>query len=480
MTHETFEARTRFDAPAERVFHLHTTPQSLPRLTPPFDPMQVVRTDGGIQDGDRTELRIPLLGPLTVGWTAEHRGYRPPNEFRDVQVEGPFASWEHTHRVDPDGPDASVLTDRIAYRLPFGPLGKLGAGFVRHKLERGFRWRHARMAHDLRLHMRSGRPLRVAMSGASGMLGRALTSLLVTGGHTVVPLVRGGRTEGIPWDIRKGQLDPASLEGFDAVVHLAGSNIGQRWTESVKREALRSRVDGTRLLATALSQLERPPEVFVSMSATGFYGHSDETVDERTAAGEGFLSEICQRWEEESRVEGVRVVNPRMGVVLSPEGGALQKMRLPFSLGLGGRLGSGRQGFPWVSIGDAVGALYWMLLEPSLEGPVNVTGPELLDNAAFTKQLGHVLRRPTVLPAPAFALRLALGEMADEALLGGVFVRPGALSESGYPFMHRTLEAALRHVLGRAAPGADRSLFSRGATTPPRAENTNRVAAERA
>lgn len=449
MANETFVAKTRFPAPAERVFDLHATPQSLPRLTPPFDPMRVVRTDGGIQDGDRTVLRIPLLGPVNVGWTAEHRGYRPPHEFRDVQVKGPFAHWEHTHRVEPDGPEACVLTDHIEYELPFGPLGGIARGFVRAKLARGFRWRHARMAHDLRLHARSETPLRVAMSGASGMLGRALTALLVTGGHTVVPLVRDGRAGGIPWDIHAGELDPNSLEGFDAVVHLAGSNIGRRWTKSVKREALRSRVEGTRLLARTIGQLERPPSVFVSMSATGYYGHGSTPVDEGDPAGSGFLAEICQRWEEESRVEGVRVVNPRMGVVLSPSGGALQKMQLPFSLGLGGRLGSGRQGFPWVSIEDAVGALYWMLLEPSLEGPVNVTGPELLDNAAFTKQLGHVLRRPTLLPAPAFALRLALGEMADEALLNGVFVRPSALSASGYPFMHPTLEAALRHVLGR-------------------------------
>ncbi|MFK7988000.1 MAG: TIGR01777 family oxidoreductase [Sandaracinaceae bacterium] len=457
MGNETFVARTRFTAPAERVFDLHTTPQSLPRLTPPFDPMTVVRTDGGIHEGDRTVLRIPVFGPLRVGWTAEHRGYRPPHEFRDVQVKGPFARWEHTHRVEPDGPEACVLTDHIEYKLPFGPLGRLGRGFVQAKLARGFRWRHARMAHDLSLHAHSDTPLRVAMSGASGMLGSALTALLVTGGHTVVPLVRDGRPGGIPWDVRAGELDCRELEGFDAVVHLAGSNIGQRWTPSVREEAMQSRERGTQLIARALGQLKRPPRVFVSMSATGYYGHRSEPVDESAKAGEGFLAEVCQRWEEASRVPGVRVVNPRMGVVLSPTGGALKKMLLPFSVGLGGRLGDGRQGFPWVSIEDAVGALYWMLLEPSLEGPVNVTGPELLDNATFTKRLGHVLRRPTLLPAPAFALRLALGEMADEALLNGVRARPNALTASGYPFMHPTLEPALRHVLGRAAPGEEQA-----------------------
>ncbi|HJL15973.1 MAG TPA: TIGR01777 family oxidoreductase, partial [Sandaracinaceae bacterium LLY-WYZ-13_1] len=437
-----------------QVFAFHERPGAFRRLTPPYERVEVERREGSIRNGDRTVLRM-RLGPLSRRWVAEHRGYEAGRQFVDVQVSGPFARWEHLHRVEPNGDGGSVMIDRVRYALPLGGLGAaLGKGMVEKRLKRMFAYRHEVLAHDAQLHARAaGRTLKVAMTGASGLLGTSLTALLESGGHTVVPLVRGEDRPGIQWSPRQGTIDRAALEGFDAVVHLAGENLAQRWSEGTKERIRASRWQGTKLLANAIAELERPPATFVSMSAVGFYGASgDAVLDESSARGDDFLAEVCVGWEEASRRAeevGVRVVNPRMGVVLSPAGGALSLMKIPFWMGLGGRVGDGAQYMSWVGIDDAVGALYWALLEPSLRGPVNVTAPEPVTNRRFTDTLGRVLRRPTPFPLPAAVVKLALGEMGEATLLGGQRVQPTALEASGYPFAHRRLEDALRHLLGR-------------------------------
>lgn len=449
-----FVAESVIDASAEEVFAYFERDGALRRLTPPYEEMQVVSREGGIGDGARVELRMKV-GPFRRRWVAEHRGYVPGRQFVDVQTEGPFARWEHTHRFEPLEANRCRVVDQIHYALPLGGLGRaLGEGAVRRRLERVFTYRHAVLAHDMRLHRLAERPLRVAMTGASGFLGRNLRALLESGGHEVVPLVRGQGRRGIEWDPEQGRIDRAALEGFDVVYHLAGEPIAQRWTPAAKERIRRSRREGTRLLATTLAELARPPSVLVSMSGVNYYGVSDEAADESSPAGTGFLAEVCIGWEEASshaKAAGTRVVNPRMGVVLSPEDGALAKMLPAFSAGLGGRIGSGRQEFSWVSVDDAIGALYFCALHRELEGPVNVTAPEPISNARFVEALGEVLGRPVVMPLPAFAIRAALGEMGEEALLGGVRAFPRRLEKAGYPFAQPRIEDALRHLLGRPA-----------------------------
>ena len=300
--------------------------------------------------------------------------------------------------------------------------------------------------------------MHVLVSGASGLIGSALVPALDTGGHRVTRLVRGagdGGGDTVRWDPDAGVIDAAALEGVDAVVHLAGETVAGRWTRSKKERIMESRRGGTGLLARAIAGLERPPHTLVCASAIGVYGNrGDEPLTERSDTGSGFLADVVREWEAATRPAaeaGIRVVNLRFGIVLSPRGGALGQMLTPFRLGVGGPLGSGRQYMSWISIDDVVGAIQHALVASRLSGPVNATAPEPVTNRVFSRTLGRVLRRPALLPVPPVALRLLFGQFADEGLLWGQRVLPEKLLESGYHFRHPSLEAALRHVLGRTA-----------------------------
>jgi uncharacterized protein (TIGR01777 family) len=270
----------------------------------------------------------------------------------------------------------------------------------------------------------------------------------------VTRLVRGAAKEGeIVWN-PGATWDATPLDRVDAVVHLAGANIASaRWSGLVKQRIQASRVQATERLCQALAGLRSPPRVFVCASAVGIYGdRGDERLTEESPLGIGFLADVGREWEQATAPAsqaGIRVVNLRFGIVLSPRGGALSKMLLPFQLGAGGRVGSGRQFWSWISIDDAAGAIHHAILTESLSGPVNVVAPEPVSNREFTRVLGKVLRRPTVLPLPAFAARAGLGEMANELLLASTRVEPRVLQQSGYEFRQPTLESALKHVLGR-------------------------------
>jgi uncharacterized protein (TIGR01777 family) len=299
--------------------------------------------------------------------------------------------------------------------------------------------------------------LRIAISGASGLVGSALASLLNSEGHEIVALVRRKPDPSagqVYWNPEIGVVDRDGLEGLDAVVHLAGENIAsRRWSAKRKAKLRDSRVVGTTLLTEALATLARPPGVLVSASAIGFYGdRGEETLDEHSAAGTGFLADLAQEWEAAAVAAeraGIRVVKLRVGVVLSASGGALAKMLPPFRLGLGGRLGDGRQIMSWIALADLVRAVRFAIETSAIAGAVNATAPNPASNAEFTRVLGRVLGRPTLFPIPAPALRLIFGEMADEILLGGADVRPRRLEESGFVFEHPDLEGALRSELER-------------------------------
>jgi uncharacterized protein (TIGR01777 family) len=449
---EKFEASVELPASAEEVFAWHTRPGALQRLSPPWESLTVFSSDG-VRDGGRTVLEVQI-GPVHERWVAVHRDVTAGRGFVDEQLEGPFRSWIHTHRIEPLGPDRARLTDSIEYALPFGALGRLfGGGAVQRRLERSVAYRHAILADDLRRHAeQGGRRLRVAVSGASGLIGGVLVPMLTSLGHEVRSLVRRAPQPGeIAWDPERGVIDADQLAGLDAVVHLAAENIGEgRWSEAKKQAIRDSRVRGTALIAEALARLRGGPRTLVSMSAIGWYGDRREPVDESSARGEGFLSEVCEAWEraaDPARAAGLRVVHPRGGVALTPAGGPLPRMLGAFKMGAGGRIGRGDQGLSWVAIDDLVAGLHAALLRDDLAGPVNVCSPEPVDSATFTRVLGQVLRRPTFLPLPEAAVRLAFGEMGEALLLEGAFVRPARLQAVGHRFGYPALEAALRHLL---------------------------------
>jgi uncharacterized protein (TIGR01777 family) len=294
--------------------------------------------------------------------------------------------------------------------------------------------------------------MKVLVTGASGLIGGALCAALASDGHQVVRLVRRppqGTAEA-QWDPLA--VNPAPFEGGDAVVHLAGENIaGGRWSAARKSRIVNSRVQGTETLATSLARTNQRPKVLVSASAIGYYGsRGDEVLTEASAAGAGFLAETCRQWEAATQpavAAGIRVVLVRTGLVLSPRGGALAKMLTPFRLGVGGRVGTGRQWWSWISLEDEVDLMLHALTNASLRGPVNAAAPNPVTNAEFTRILGRVLRRPTLFPVPAFAVRLMFGEMGEELLLASQRVQPAAALASGFRFAYADLEGALRSLL---------------------------------
>ena len=295
--------------------------------------------------------------------------------------------------------------------------------------------------------------MRVAVSGASGLIGGALARKLASEGHDVVRLVRG-----IHWDPAAGTIDPASLEGCDAVVNLAGENVFGRWTTAKKDRIRESRVGGTRLISEAIAGLARRPRVLLAASAVGYYGDQGTAeLTEQSAAGDDFLARVARDWEGatgDAARAGVRVANLRFGVVLASSGGVLAKMLLPFRLGLGGTVGSGAQYFPWIALDDALGAILHVLATDALSGPVNITAPHPVTQREFVRTLGRVLRRPSVLPVPTFALKLVFGREAAELMTGGQRVAPARLLASGYRFRLSEIEPALRDLLAapRGAP----------------------------
>jgi len=458
-----YRHRIELDHPVETVFQWHRMPGAFARLSPPWENVRVRASSGGIEPGGRVELEL-RKGPASLGWVVEHTEFEENRLFVDEQVSGPFAAWRHEHRFSPLGPDRCALEDVVTWEAPMGALGEtFGGSYIQRSLERLFRFRAARLVGDLEFHRRmetlrgkDAPPLTVGITGATGLIGTQLTHLLTTGGHVVRRVTRSPEagSSDVGWNPSRGEIDAEALEGVDAVVHLAGESIaGVRWTDAKKKAIHRSREAGTLLLSRTLAGSRKRPAVLVSASGVDYYGErGDEALTEDAGPGQGFLSEVCMAWEEATRPArsaGIRTVLLRTGVVLSAGGGMLGTVLLPFKLGVGGRLGSGRQYVSWVDLDDHLGIILHALANTRVEGPLNSTAPNPVPNAAFTDVLGRVLGRPTLLPVPGFAIRTLLGEMGEELLLQGQRVVPEKARRTGYAFLRPEIEDALRLQLGR-------------------------------
>jgi len=452
-----FEKRSAMPVPVHELYAWHARPGAFERLTPPWRRLRVVERSGTITDGDRLVFEYGI-GPVKRRWVALHRDHVEGAGFTDVQLEGPFAHWQHRHSFFPKTDTTSTLQDHVDYGLRGPAVAVRGAERIaRRQVERLFAFRHRRTRDDLARHaaFRDHPRMRIAITGGSGFIGGALAAFLGAGGHEVVRLTRR-RDPGpgwVHWDPAAATVDAAALEGVEAIVHLAGTSIAGLWTPRRRREILASRRQGTDLVARTAAGLERPPKVIVSASAVGWYGSRDaEELTEESAPGDGFLAEVCRVWEgalDPARQAGIRVVSTRFGLVLGGAGGLLAAMLPAFRLAAGARFGDGRQWMSWVAVDDVLGAILMALHDASLSGPVNITAPRPLTNREFTATLARVLRRPAVLAAPRVVVERGLGEMGQDLLLTSQRVLPARLTAAGFTWLFPDLEGALRFELGR-------------------------------
>lgn len=442
------------DAPREEVFAWYARPGAFARLSPPWQPVRLRSEAGSLRDG-HAELALP--GGFR--WVAEHQadGYDPPRRFVDEVGGRGLASlparlvlrWRHTHDFEEVGEGKTLVIDAVETPVPETVLRPM------------FVYRHRQLAEDLAAHQRAKdhglTPATVAVTGASGLVGSALTAFLSTGGHRVIRLVRGAAINPDERQWNPDDPDPGLLVGVDAVVHLAGASIAGRFTDGHRRAIRDSRIGPTRKLAELVARTAARPAVLICASAVGYYGYDrgDEVLTEDSERGAGFLADVVADWEDAlspAEQSGTRVVRVRTGIVQSPRGGTLGLVRRLFAAGLGGRLGDGRQWQPWIGIDDLVDIYHRGIWDGGLSGPVNAVAPNPVRNSEYTKTLGRVLRRPTVLPVPRLGPRMLLGNQgARELAYASQHVLPERLRDAGHDFRTPELEQALRHLLGRAA-----------------------------
>ena len=441
------------DHPLGEVFAWHTRPGAMPRLVPPWQPMTVVAETTSVANG-----RAVLGLPAGLRWVAQHEAddFDPPYRFVDELSSDGLRSWppriigrwRHTHSFSAVGPEATRVHDRVEAPVPAAALRST------------FVYRHRQLRDDLAVHREAAEagtpPLTVAVTGASGLVGSALTALLTSGGHRVIRLVRHdahGPDERL-WqpDAPVGDL----LDGVDAVVHLAGASIAGRFTDAHRAEIRDSRIEPTRRLAEVAARGADGPRTFVTASAIGFYGYDrgDELLDESGSRGDGFLADAVADWEAAATPAadaGLRVVAMRTGIVQAARGGTLKLMRPLFAAGLGGRLGSGRQWLSWVGIDDLIDMYYRALFDERVTGPVNAVAPNPVRNVDYTKALARTVHRPAVIPVPSFGPRLLLGSQgARELAEADQRVTPAKLLSLGHRFRQPEIGEALAHQLGHA------------------------------
>jgi uncharacterized protein len=458
--------RVRFEqalpCSARALFDYHAEVGAFDRLTPSWEDVEVVQPLVALRDDEVVVLKAKL-GPVPLTMCAVHSEVKVPTAnteggFVDEQQGGPFAHWRHQHRFVPDGADVCRLIDDIEYSLPSLPFASLVAGgYVAARLERMFRYRHDITKHDVRLRGRWGaKRLRIGITGMRGLVGAELARLCRVLGHEVVPFERTTATStphAIAWNPDAGTIDVQAASGLDAVVHLAGENIGDGRLDQTKLERIhRDRTQHASGLRTALLRCAQPPKVFVGASAIGYYGdRGDDVLTENAPAGDNAFAHLCSDWEASMTSDApaiMRTVVLRVGIVLSPRGGALAKVLPLFRAGLGGPIADGNMWMPVIGLDDLADILARAIHEESMKGTYNAVGPEPVTNAQYTHLLSQLLHRPAILPVPAAALRAATGLLADQAVLASARVIPQRLLDEGHVFRHSTARAALAHGLG--------------------------------
>jgi uncharacterized protein (TIGR01777 family) len=463
-TESIFIKSTKIPATNKDAFDYHAREGALERLVPPWSILTVTSHEGNIRDGAISAFRVSF-GVIGFKWTAVHFGYLQDRQFQDKMVKGPFQSWIHTHSFLPSEIGHCIMEDKIAYSPPFGKLGPtLLDNNIQNILNQLFHYRHRILSNDINLWKIAGRSKgqKILITGSHGLIGSSLIPLLTAAGeHKITRLARppsnrnnnNTNLHSIIWDPREDKVNVKELEGFDVVVHLAGENIFGRWTDSKKQRILESRIKSTRLLCDSLIKLANPPSTLICASATGFYGNQgNEVLTEKSKPGFGFLSDVCRKWEESTetaRDAGIRVVNMRFGAVLTPKGGMLQKLLALPRFGLGLRLGDENQHISWVSIEDAIGSIFYSIINSSIRGPVNVVSPKPVTNLEFSKTLARIVKSKIMLPISQKLARMMLGELADTMITSSTLVVPNKLSSAGYRFLNPDLEDAFRLLLGR-------------------------------
>jgi uncharacterized protein len=457
------------------VFSWHIREGAFERLNPPWQKFKVIERKGNIENGGTVKIKMKIAGPIHTIWLVKHSDYIEGKQFRDSQIKGLFSSWTHTHLFNSFENSSSILDDRIEYSLPVGTLSeRIASPLINKKLNQMFDYRHRLTREDLLIHSIANkirgndRPMTIGITGSSGFLGSSLIPFLTTGGHRVMRFLRhpvnddndnfdSKNVKSIQWNADEASLnDEIDNANIDVVVNLAGENIFGRWTKEKKKRIFDSRVNTTESLCKLLSSVHKPPKVLVSASATGYYGDRGDEIltEESPSSSTDFLSDVCKNWEgatQISKESGIRVVNLRLGIVLSSSGGMLSKILPIFKLGFGGRIGNGNQYMSWIGLDDLLGLILYAIADKSITGPVNAVSPNPITNADFTTTLGRVLSRPTKFSIPETMVKLPLGEeLANAALLSSTRVIPESLIKMGYKFRFPYLESVLRHTLGKS------------------------------
>jgi uncharacterized protein len=446
MSDRRFTFESQLPVSAEEAFAWHLREGALERLFPPWLNVEFLFPPTS-PDQEGREVGFKLRwGPFLFKWVLVHKNCIYGREFSDVQIKGPFRHYSHRYRF------SSQFSDEITYSSPVAFLNKR----IEKQFLRYFSWKHAVLREDLRAIDRYAKePLKILLSGSSGFIGSRLKVFLKLAGHEVVRLVRDKKESGkdaIFWDPARGEVRKEDFESFDAVIHLAGAGISNhRWSKKVKQQLFLSRCRDTWLLSQLLCRLYQPPKTFISASAIGYYGdRKEEELTEASARGEGFLADLCEKWERATDAianRGTRVVHARFGAVLGAKGGMLRKVIRPFLWGAGGRLGGGKQYFSWIGIDDLLGGLYHCLMKEEIEGPINLVALQAVSQEEFTRLLAKKVGRPAFFHLPAWVLKLALGEMAQELILSSQKVKPQKLLETGYSFRYPDLKTALDFVM---------------------------------
>lgn len=457
-----------FPVSASALWAFHTNPGGFARLCPPWQSVRLASASG-----DFAHLRAVIelkQGPLRLQWHAQHENYVEGRQFQDRQLKGPFARWVHTHTVEPVDANSASLDDQISYDLPLGALGRLIMGSkIKDDLDAMFAFRHERTRHDCVAHARfADLPrMHIGITGSTGLIGSELCAYLLNAGHQVTRMLRAGTDRrlidaGAP--ALERVIDFASpvhelarsLEGLDAVVHLAAAPIAaHRWSSRRKQTLVSSRVETTAALARALAVMQNPPRHFIVASGTAGYATQgrEPATEKQPLDAQGFLADLVRQWEaaaDPARAAGLRVAHLRIGMVLSPRAGALRSLLTPARLGMLGTIGGGQQRWPWIALDDLLAAVEHVLHTPALDGPVNCVSPSMIDAQEMTRILARTLGRPHLIPAPAGLLRAAMGEIAS-VLLEDHGVRPAKLQASGFEFSYADLSHALALSLGCAA-----------------------------